>query len=410
MRILFVTPRLPYPPDRGDRLKIYNLLKQIGEDHEVHLVSLYQDVAEVAHQRELTNICASVTLIRHRRFEQLAGAALAAATGHPAQIGYFFSRGLIAHLRRLGKTATFDSVHLHLLRMAPYRRLLPWPILLDLTDCPSLYLQRRAEKAPSRLRRLAWSAEARLMARYERRVASFPAVSVCSEADRTALLASAPDANVGIYPNGLDFGFWVRRSPWPTQSRRIVFTGNMGYAPNADAAQYLCDEIYPLIQRQAPDVTLTVAGQSPGPEVLRLGERSGVTVTGYVEDLRDCYESAEVAIAPVRFGAGTLNKILEPMALRVPVVASAESVSGMTSVEPGVHMLVGHSAQELADAVLAILGDEALARRLAEHAEALVRDENDWRAIARRLAETHREIAGQSVATEPLIFESVDAR
>ncbi|HEX9005811.1 MAG TPA: glycosyltransferase, partial [Bacteroidota bacterium] len=179
-----------------------------------------------------------------------------------------------------------------------------------------------------------------------------------------------------------------------TEPGRIIFTGNMSYYPNADGAKFLAERIFPLIKRRAPQAKLYIVGQQP-PASVRALARDDVTVTGFVKDLRAEYGRSAVAVSPIRFGAGTLNKILEPLAMGVPVVATSHGVSGL-ELQPGSEILVADTPEQFADHVVRLLTDEVARERIATAATDRIRSRFNWDAVGRSLLETYNNVVTET--------------
>jgi glycosyltransferase involved in cell wall biosynthesis len=205
------------------------------------------------------------------------------------------------------------------------------PLVADLCDATSSRLRRQARHAPM-ARRLPLALEYLEVRRVERAlVRRAQHVLFASERDREAIMGRGPEAagqaRATVVPNGVDLDVWHRTAP--SLGSAIVLTGAMDYPPNADAAIQLATEILPIVRRDAPEAEVLVVGRDPTPEVQALADHPGVTVTGFVDDVRPYLEQAAVFAAPIRFGAGIQNKVLEAMAMEVPVVASPLAADGL---------------------------------------------------------------------------------
>jgi sugar transferase (PEP-CTERM/EpsH1 system associated) len=372
MRLLCLTPRLPWPPDRGDRLRAYRLLATFAEDHRLTLLSAVERRRELEGVRELRPLCEAVhTVVRGRAHSTLVGA-LNAWRPLPLQVLYYRDRRFRARLARLLEES-FDAIYVQLFRLAPYvtegRRDWP-PRILDLTDVVSGEI---ARSLPYRRGSTRWllAREARRIAAYEGRVAALvEEVWVVSEAERRALGERAPGAAVRVVPNGVD-GDRFRPRGVASVAGRLLFVGNMDVAHNIDAARFLARQVLPRVRRRVPDATLRLVGAGGGRRVAGLAARAGVEWVGFVPDLQEELERAAVFVAPLRFSAGLQNKVLEAMAAARPVVTTVRVQEGLDAV-PGRHLLVGEDAETLADQVARLLvrpdlGAE-LGRAAREHA------------------------------------------
>jgi glycosyltransferase involved in cell wall biosynthesis len=219
--------------------------------------------------------------------------------------------------------------------------------------------------------------------------------------DREAV-APSEDLPTTIMPNGVDVDFW-KRAGRELGNDTIAFTGAMDYRPNTDAALYLIEDVLPLVRRSIPDAKLLLVGRDPTPGLVRAGEREGVTVTGFVDDVRPFLERATVFVAPLRFGAGIQNKVLEAMAMEVPVVASELAADGLRT-EDGQRppVAVAVQAEEFADHVVRILRERTGDRTPDVEARRYVETNFVWSASATKLDRVLHLVGGKEPVCSPL--------
>lgn len=391
MTILFLTSRIPYPPYRGDKLKIFNLIRELSPRHEIHLVSFFAGREEAAAVEGLNQFCHSIRLIRLPSWKSYLNCAAALLETVPFQVAYYRSREFHHAVAEAIDRHRPDIIHTHLIRMAPYA--LPFngiPRVLDLTDAVSLYLQRFRDTTTSLLLRRAARVELERMMAYESIIEQYDCVLVCSDPDRRALLAHAPRASIELLPNGIDLQQFSTDGHFEPDGARIIMTGNMSYLPNADGARWLVSEVFPRVKQAVPQAKLYIVGQKPPRAVVKLrGE--DVVVTGFVPDIRREYLKSAVAVSPIRFGAGTLNKVLEPMALGVPVVATSVGMDGL-DLEPGRDYLRGDDAATFANAVIQLLSDQSLRQAVGRSAQEKIRSRFGWDSIALKLEQVYQTV------------------
>lgn len=388
MNILFLTPRLPYPPYRGDKLKIFNLIRQLSARHNITLLSFVSRREELEHVPALREYCDEVRTVYMPAWRSMLRCLPGFLGRLPLQVVYYRSAAMRRELASLLGSQTFDVLHVHLIRMAQYAADIRGQArVLDLTDAGSLYLDRFRRTAANPLVKLLVGAELGRLIPYEKIVASFDVALVCSPVDRTVLAGAAPTARLELLYNGIDLDQFTpdeNRRPDPD---RIIYTGNLSYFPNADGIRYFVAEILPLIRREVPSVKLQIVGKDPPARVRNLASES-VKVTGFVPDIRAEYLASAVAIAPVRFGAGTLNKVLEPMALGVPVVSTPIGAEGLPF-ESGTHLMLAGSPEDFARGVVSLLKDPALRRKLSANGMEIVRSNYGWGAVAGTLEDVY---------------------
>lgn len=255
------------------------------------------------------------------------------------------------------------------------------PMVVDLHDCLTRLFAQGARGERQWRTKLARYLETLRIAQWERTLPRrFGVVVTNSTVDAAVLRRLAPRGRILTIPNGVDCEYFA---PGPNGHRthRIVFTGVMSYGPNADAAQYCANEIFPRVQAKVRDAEFWVVGADPTAEVRRLGERNSIHVTGRVEDMRPYLQSAAVCACPLRYGAGIKNKILSAMAMGKPVVSTSVGLEGIEA-RPGADVLQADTPQTFADALASVLTTDDLARRLSESGHRLVRGKYSWTAMA----------------------------
>ncbi len=380
MRLLVAAPRFPWPLDKGDRLTVFNLLQHFSRRHSVALVCFLEPGQDPQWVRRLEGVVERVEVVPLRRPVAYGRAALGLASRRPLQVHYYRSVAMARRLRRVMEEFRPDLVYAHTIRMAEYLAgTRPGPGILAMQISMALNYGRLARFAGSPWRRAAYRLEAGRARRYEPRVAArFDRCLLISEADVAALGLPRP-ANVLVNPHGVDFEYF-RRSPGAVaEAGRIVFTGNMAYAPNRDAVEWFVAEILPRVRRQVPGARLEVVGADPPRRVLDLAADPAVEVTGRVPDLRPYLARAAAGIDPLRIGAGLQNKVLEGMSMGLPMVITSIANEGIGAV-PGEEVLVADDPPAFAAAVVRLLEDPGLRRALGERARRMIEQRWSWEA------------------------------
>jgi glycosyltransferase involved in cell wall biosynthesis len=306
-----------------------------------------------------------------------------------------FFREQCARLRDLFVQGGFDMIFADGLWVAQYVEgaAIGCPAIIDLHDSMTMFIQRSREMEPSLRKRLALWLEEASIGRCERALRrTFGAVVVNSRVDAAFLRALTPETNTVTIGNGVDVDFFGADDR-AGDLHQLVFTGVMSYAPNADAARYFGESIFPLIQAAEPKVTFWVVGKDPGDAVLALAQRPGTRVTGSVPDVRPYLHQAGIFVCPLRFGTGVKNKLLAALAMRKAVVATTLSLDGL-DLRPDQDLLVADTPAEFAAQVIRLVRDPALARRLGESGQAFVREQYSWEGNARQLESTLLQVAG----------------
>jgi len=330
MRVLFLTHRLPYAPNRGDRIRAFHLIRALAQHADVDLVSLVHDDEEASHRHDLDGIVSSTSLAPVSRVRNLARALPTLLGGAPLTHVLLHSPEVLAAVRRLGRSHRPDVVLAYCSGMAKYlfaAELSDVPAVLDMVDVDSAkWSDLAATSAPPR----SWvfRREATRLRAFEARAAMrATATFVVNERERQTLATIAPTSRILTVPNGIDSESF-RPSDQPQRDPIVVFCGVMNYAPNAQGARWMAEQVWPLVLAEQPGARLLIVGSNPTPEVRRLA-RLGVTVTGAVPDVRPYLWSAAVAVAPLAIARGLQNKVLEALAAGLPVAVTPAVAEGL---------------------------------------------------------------------------------
>jgi sugar transferase (PEP-CTERM/EpsH1 system associated) len=383
MKILALLSRVPYRLDKGDKLRAYHQLRKLAERHEVILFAISEEPENIrlAAQAELEKFCKHVILFPLHKFQVASNLLVSLRNHKPFQVNYFYDKAAQKAINKLISEYQPDQIYCQLIRMAEYvRHVKNIPTTLDYMDTFSKGMLRRAEIAPIFLKSV-YNLEAQRLLQYEADVfPDFQHTTIISRQDRTYI--NHPRNNeIEIIPNGIDTDFFAPKNC--PKKYEIVFAGNMNYAPNVDTAVFLVKKVLPLIQQQIPEIKLLLAGANPAGRVKALAG-SNVTVSGWLDDIRDAYCSAKVFVAPMFIGTGVQNKILEAMAMEIPCVTSPLVNNGVGSI-PGEHLLIGNNAEEFANQVIKLLNNTELAAEIAKNALKFVRENYDWSKAVQRL-------------------------
>jgi len=359
--LLLLIHRIPYPPNKGDKIRSYNLLKHLARDYRVHLATFVDDADDWQHVPTVEAMCASShfaalnpTLARVRSLGALVkNRSLSLDYYQDADLQRWVDRTVAAHA--IKRVLVFSSA------MAQYAdKVSDARRVIDFCDVDSDKWRQYADKKSWPMSWL-YRHEARQLLRYERQVASQYDASLfvsSPEADLFRQLAPESVERIGHFSNGVDTDYFSPEhelaSPYAPGERALVFTGAMDYWPNVDAVQWFCDEVFPILRRQDPELRFYIVGSRPAPQVQALAQAAGVTVTGTVPDVRPYIRHARVAVAPLRIARGIQNKVLEAMAMATPVVVSPQALEGIAA-EPGRELLLAAEAADFADAVAQLL-------------------------------------------------------
>ena len=380
MKIFVLLSRFPYPLEKGDKLRAYNQIKQLSKNHEIYLCAISDINVDKKYRNALDPFCKSVTIINIRKPGIALNILKAYINGKPLQTGYFYDRKAQHKIDMLIKKIKPDHIFCQLIRVSEYVKTKKIPKTLDYQDVFSKGVERRSHTASFYMKPILRLEYKRLL-KYENEVFDlFDNKTIISIPDRDLIPHNDKD-KIAVVINGVDTDFF---KPMKMEKEYdLVFTGNMGYPPNVNASLYLVKEILPLVRKQKPEITLTLAGASPHPDVKAL-ESKNVHVTGWVEDIREFYAKARIFIAPMQIGTGLQNKLLEAMAMKIPSITSPLANQALEA-EPGKEILVGNSPEEFAEYIIKLLDDKKLSEKLADNGYSFVQNNYNWESATGKL-------------------------
>jgi len=381
MKLFVVVSRVPYPLEKGDKLRAYHQIKELAKRHEVHLCCLSDEKPDDSAKAHLESIVSSVKIYQLSKFLMYLNLVKALFSNLPFQVCYFYQkkvhRKMAAHLHGIDP----DHIYCQLVRTSEYiKNEHNYSKTLDYMDAFSKGMERRIERSGAFKKYFVRSEYYRLKA-YENIIFEyFNGKTIITEADRQ-LIYHPQQQQIAIVPNGVDTQFFE-----PKESEKpydLVFVGNMSYAPNVDAAQYLAKELLPILHKTHPNAKVLISGASPAPAVKALANQH-VTVTGWVEDIRDAYASGKICIAPMRIGTGLQNKLLEAMSMEIPCLTT-ELANSALGAETEQHLLVGNTSEKLMEQAIRLLNDASFSQKLAKNGRTFVETRYNWEATVLQL-------------------------
>ena len=375
MKIFVLLPRIPYPLEKGDKLRAFNQIKQLAKHNEIVLCAL-NDNPKVNEQdafRALQPYCQSINFIKISKPQILLGLVRAFLKGLPLQCGYFYNRRAAKKIDALIAKHKPDMLFGQLLRVAEYIRHKDIPKAIDYQDIFSYGMKRRADVA-SFVTRPIYNMEYRRLSRYEAAIFDdFDVKTIISEPDRKLFPHEKRD-EILIVPNGVDHDYF---KPMEREKKYdLVFTGNMSYPPNVNAVEYLANEILPIVWKTLPEAKMYIAGATPDPRVKKAASNK-IIVSGWLDDIRDAYAQSRVFIAPMRIGTGLQNKLLEAMSMRLPAITSPLANASLGA-KPDEEILIGSNAEEMANNIITLLTDKEKAEQMAQAGFDFTNRVYDW--------------------------------
>lgn len=382
MKIFVLLPRIPYPLEKGDKLRAFNQIKQLAKRNEIVLCALNDDskVNEQDAFHALQPYCQSINFIKITKLQIALGLVRAFCKGLPLQCGYFYNRKDANKIDSLINKHKPDILFGQLLRVAEYIRYKNLPKAIDYQDIFSYGMKRRADIA-SPITRPIFNLEYRRLKHYEAAIFDdFDVKTIISESDR-ALFPHEKRNEILIIPNGVDHEYFKPQEQ--EKKYDLVFTGNMSYPPNVNAVDYLANDILPIVWKTLPQVKLYIAGATPDSRVKKAAS-DRVIVSGWLNDIRDAYAQSRVFIAPMRIGTGLQNKLLEAMSMRLPAITSPLANASLGA-KPNEEVLIGSNAEELAQHIIILLTEKELAQHIAQEGYDFAHRVYDWRIATEQL-------------------------
>jgi sugar transferase (PEP-CTERM/EpsH1 system associated) len=393
MHILLLTPQRPYPPHQGTTLRNFNLIRELAKRHNVYVLTFLEPEQEPADSGPLPELCQWIETVPvprrswGKRLRQL-------LTSRRPDMGWrLWSPAMEARLSQILSEQQFDVVEIEGIEMAPYlaaiERAPGKPFILYDAHNAEWLLQQRAFvadlKQPLRWpaaayswlqKRRLWHYEANVLRRVHHTVAM-------SAPDKVALREVVFDAPITIIPNGVDLAYYDQFSGKPIHYD-LLFTGKMDFRPNVDAVLWFGLEVLPLIQAHRPGTTFAVVGQRPHPRLDVLRDKPGVTITGYVNEIRPYIAGASVYVAPLRVGGGTRLKLLEAMAMGKAIVSTTVGAEGFP-VGDGQELVLADDPADFAQSTLALLEKPGRRRELGMAGYAFARASYGWETLVPQL-------------------------
>jgi sugar transferase (PEP-CTERM/EpsH1 system associated) len=377
MKILFACHRFPFPPNRGGKIRPFNMIKHLSQKHEMFVASVahsHEELEEGAGLKDCAAIFAEVMPEKLRWLQ----AVRAMPSSTPSSVAYFKSSCLRQRVEQAVRRVSFDAVIVHCAFAAQYVSNISARFrLMDFGDLDSGKWLDYAKWKPFPTA-AAYALESKKLRRYEREIAQrFDYCTLTTEGELEEFSKLETHRPSKVIPNGVDANYFRPETETTQPKTNIVFLGRMDYFPNIDGITYFAKKILPKIRVRVPSVTLSIIGSDPVSNVKRLSNIPGVTVTGHVPDVRPYLRDAAVSIAPLRMARGTQNKILESMAMGIPVVATRQAAKGIQAVRDK-HLLVADGDHSFAAQVVTILEDANLQRILSSAGRKRVEEVHAW--------------------------------
>lgn len=352
--LLLLVHRIPYPPNKGDKIRSFNLLKHLSKSYRVHLGAFVDDSEDWQYQDNLTEYCGEVHLEGLNPGKRKVASLRGLLNGASLTVPYYAHPGMQQWVTNILQRRPIKCVVVFSSPMAQYVAGDDYSALRRVADFVDIDSDKWAQYACSKRWPMSWlyRREARTLLTYERKIAAeFDASVFVSEyeSDMFKTLAPSSASRCCAIHNGVDTDYFSPdrhyQNPYENKGKVLVFTGAMDYWANVDAVSWFVEQIFPAVRQALPDTQFYIVGARPTPAVQALEKVSGVTVTGSVKDIRPYLAYADLSVVPMRIARGVQNKILEAMSMAVAVLASPEAAEGLTA-EPGKVFAVEEGAED----------------------------------------------------------------
>jgi len=383
MNILIVTPRIPYPPYRGDKMRVFNLMVNLSSNNQIYLLTLIRDKKELMYVKYIESLGVKVECVYLPIFCSVKNLLKNIFSKKPFQVAWFYSKKFGQKLQEITKNQDIDVIYYYTIRAAVYKDSVKNKKILqviDLVDAISFYLSGFSSNLKNPIMKFLVGLEAKRVKSYENIASEFDLAFVTTERDKIILERSSVKAKIEILSMGVSENFlnvFVKDSGF--DKNRILFTGNIPYWPNYYAILYFIREIFPIILNKIPSAKFYIVGQNP-PRRLRKIKSDNIVVTGFVEDLASEYLKSAVLVAPIKFGSGISNKVIEALSLGVPVVCTSLIADGLPS-ELRKYLFVADNPKEFAELVIKVIEEPSIRINFVHEVRKRVIKAFDWKNI-----------------------------
>ncbi len=376
MKILVVLSRFPFPLEKGDKLRAYHQLVHLHQSNEIILCCVTDKLPTENERKEIEKICSKLHVFKLNKPKQLFRLGYAAFSSRPFQVHYFYQKSIAKNIKQIIQETSPDHIYAQLVRTTEYvKNFHEMPKTLDYMDALNKNYSRRIEGSNG-VKRFLVKEEAKRLVAYENLIFDyFEKHTIISEQDKNLIYHEKRD-DIQIVPNGVDYSYFSPSNENREKTTDLLFTGNMGYLPNEDAALFLIKTVMPKIWENDDSITLSIAGANPSQELLGLGEKR-IRITGWVDDIRNEFNSAKVFIAPMRQGTGLQNKLLEAMSMELPSLTTTLANNALRAI-PNKHLYVYENTEHLVSLVMHLLTDDKQRSEMGKTARQFILEKYSW--------------------------------
>lgn len=373
-KILYLMYRFPYPLDKGDKLRAFNFIKELSKNYELQLISIIDEDIDPSWINIVKKYVAKIHLINFSKKKLFKNIVLNLFNGKPFQNAFVYDKKIQKEIQKIIDNEKFDYAICLMVRASEYLDKINVRKILDYQDTLSIGFKRRAEKSKF-IKKLFYMIEAKRLENFEKKIFDkYNIKLIITEEDRKYINHKDKEQII-VVPNGIDLEYFSAK----TAEKRdfdLLFVGNMQYEPNILCVKYIVSQIFPLILKHRPNAKLMIAGADPTDEIKRL-QNDNVVITGRLDDIREAYLRGKVFLAPLNTGTGLQNKLLEAMAMQVPVVTS-ELCNKALNAKENYEILIGRTPKEYANHCLNLLNNEEIYYKIQANAYSFVKSNFSW--------------------------------
>ncbi len=374
MKLFVILSRVPYPLEKGDKLRAFNQIKELSKKHQIILFALNDTTLDEKAVVELKKYCVAISVIKFSKFTIFFNLLRAFFNGKPMQVGYFYFSKAQKKIDDLIAKHKPDHIYCQLIRTAEYVKKYPHiPKTLDYMDVFSKGMERRKLSDPFYMKPFL-AFEYRRLLKYENKVFGyFTTKTIITEQDKN-FIPHPMKKDIVVVPNGVDTSYFkpiVHKKEF-----ELLFNGNMNYPPNIESVEYLVEKVMPFVWNKLPNTRLLISGASPHKSVLELASKN-VVVSGWVDDIRINFAKSKILVAPMQISIGLQNKLLEAMAMQLPCITSSLANNALGA-KPNEQILVADTPEQYARHIIDLLQNETKAKQIAMNGYQFVINKFNW--------------------------------
>jgi len=383
MKLFVILSRVPYPLEKGDKLRAFNQIKQLSKKHQIVLFALNDQELDTKAVDELKKYCVGLSIITFSKSTVFFNLFRSFFNGLPFQVGYFYFSKAQKKIDELIAKHKPDHIYCQLIRTTEYvKKYKNIPKTLDYMDVFSKGMERRKKTSSFFLKPII-SLEYKRLLKYENRVFDlFNNKTIISKQDQSFIPHDKRDEII-VIPNGVDTDYFVPKIN-SKKEYELIFNGNMNYPPNVESVEFLVKEILPLVWNKMPNVKLLISGATPNAKVMAL-KSDKVIVSGWVDDIRENFAKSKILVAPMQISIGLQNKLLEAMAMQIPCITSVLANNALGA-KPDDEILVAQNVNEYAQHIVDLLQNENKANKLALNGYKFATANFNWEKTTSRLS------------------------